>query len=98
VDDCFFRKLFDAPDVSEVHRNTFWETILVGILRDQFDEASQLCPAKDRWHRRARAQTVFDSRIRSEFTYAKQFTNNDEHANTKGDGMGQPDGRAVADV
>jgi len=98
VDDYFFRKLFDAPDVSEDHRNAFWETILVGALRSQFDSAKQLCPAKDRWHRQARAQSAFDGRIRSEFTYAKQFTNNDEYRITDRGGLGQPDGRAVADV
>ncbi|WP_158666482.1 hypothetical protein [Salinibacter altiplanensis] len=98
VDDCFFRKLFDAPDVSEDHRNPFWETILVGALRAQFENAKQLCPAKDRWHRQARAQSAFDGRIRSKFTYAKQFTNNDEYRITDRGGLGQPDGRAVADV
>ncbi len=98
VDDCFFRKLFDAPDVSEDHRNAFWETILVGALQTQFENAKQLCPAKDRWHRRARAQSAFDGRIRSEFTHAKKFTDNNEHNQTEGNGLGQPDGRVVEDV
>lgn len=98
VDECFFRRLFDAPDISQHHRQAFWETFLVGALRSQFDEAEQLCPAKDRWHRRARARSAFDNRIRSEFTYAKQFERHDEHEITDEDGLGQPDGRAVANV
>jgi CRISPR system Cascade subunit CasA len=98
VDDCFFRKLFDAPDISDHHRSAFWETILVGVLREQFDDAKQLCPAKDRWHRQARAQSVFDGRIESEFTYAKQFATNHEHTDHEPNGVGQPDGRALADV
>lgn len=98
VDACFFRQLFDAPDISNDHRRAFWHTILVGILQDQFEEAKQLCPAKDRWHRQARAQSVFENRTESEFTYAKQFATDYEHTDNERNGMGQPDGRAVADV
>jgi CRISPR system Cascade subunit CasA len=98
IDQYFFERLFDAPDLDDEKRSQFWETILVGALRSQFDSAKQLCPAKDRWHRRARAQSAFDGRIRSEFTYAKQFTENDEYGVTGKYGLGQPDGRAVANV
>lgn len=98
VDACFFRYLLDAPDISEHHRSAFWETILVAALQGQFDDAKHLCPDKDRWHRQARAQSVFENRIESAFTYAKQFANDHEHADNEPNGVGQPDGRAVADV
>jgi CRISPR system Cascade subunit CasA len=98
IDHRFFDRLFDAPDLDDAQRSQFWETVLVDALRAQWKDAKQLCPANDRWHRRARAQSVFDGRLRSEFTYAKQFTNNDEYDRTEGNGLGQPDGRAVADA
>lgn len=98
VDACFFRQLFDAPDISKDHRRAFWETILVGILQDQFKDAKQLCPAKERWLRQARAQSVFDNRIESEFTHAKHFASDYERTDDEYNGLGQPDGRAMADV
>lgn len=97
VDACFFQRLFDAPDVSEHHRSAFWETILVGALQSQFEEAKRLCPDKNRWERQARAQSAFDGRIKSEFTYAKQNASDHEHAG-KQTGVGKPDARAVAGV
>ena len=98
VDACFFRYLLDAPDISDHHRNAFWETILVGVLRDQFDDAKQLCPAKNRWHRQARAQSAFDNRTKSEFTYAKQFATDYEHTDRERNRAEKPDGQTVANV
>lgn len=98
VDACFFRYLLDAPDISKYHRSAFWETILVGALQHQFDDAKHLCPEKNRWHRQARAQSAFENRIESAFTYAKQFENDHEHADNEPNGVGQPDRRAMADV
>jgi CRISPR system Cascade subunit CasA len=97
IDQNFFSRLFDAPDMDDAERYTFWETVLVDALRAQWNDAKHLCPEKDRWERVARAQSVFENRTRSTFTYAKQFANDDEHENTE-DGLGQPDRRAVADL
>jgi CRISPR system Cascade subunit CasA len=102
VDACFFEKLFEAPAFGDDQRNVFWETILVGALHTQMQEAQSLCPAKDRWRRLARAQAPFERRIRTTFTYAKQTnttaTHEHEEPYTEGEGMGEPDARAVADV
>jgi len=98
VDACFFQHLLDAPNTSEHHRQAFWETFLVGVLQTQFDDAKQLCPAKDRWHRQARAQSAFDNRIESEFTYAKQFTSDHEHKDTGRNRAVQSDETSMADV
>jgi CRISPR system Cascade subunit CasA len=97
IDQNFFSRLFNAPDMDDAERYTFWETVLVDALRAQWNDAKHLCPEKDRWERVARAQSVFENRTRSTFTYAKQFANDDEHENTE-DGLGQPDRRAVADL
>ncbi len=98
VDRCFFRYLLETPNISAEHRNAFWDTILVGALRSQFDEARHLCPEKDRWHRQARAQSAFDNRIKSELDYAKQFANDHDHTDREQDRIEKPDGTAVANV
>ncbi|WP_263818237.1 hypothetical protein [Salinibacter sp.] len=98
VDACFFQHLLDAPNISEHHRQAFWETFLVGGLRTQFEDAKQLCPAKNRWHRQARAQSAFDNRTKSEFTYAKQFTSDHEHKDRERHRAVQPDGKFMGNV
>jgi len=98
VDQQFFKKLFETPELDDEIRSTFWHTTLIDALRTQMESAKRLCPAKNRWERLARAQSTFESCIRSAFTYAKQFAKDNEHNQTETDGMGQPDGRAVADL
>jgi hypothetical protein len=98
IDQNFFSRLFDAPDMDDAERYTFWETVLVDALRAQWKDAQLLCPAKDQWHRLSRAESTLDHCIKSTFTYAKHVTEADEHKNEKEDRMGQPDGRAVADL
>lgn len=72
IDQRFFDRLFEAPDMSDEERQTFWETILVDALQTQMKEAMTLCPNKQPWKRKAHAQSVFTGRMRHEFTYAKQ--------------------------
>lgn len=95
IDQNFFSQLFDAPDMDDAERYTFWETVLVDALRAQWKNAKLLCPAKDQWQRLARAQSTLERRIKSIFTYAKQVARDNEHQNTE-DGMGEPDARVVA--
>ena len=97
IDQRFFDRLFDAPDMDDDERYTFWETVLVDALRDQWEDAKRLCPAKDQWHRLARAQSTLDGRIKSTFTYAKQVAEANEHPNA-GNGMEESDARPVADL
>ncbi|WP_022835509.1 hypothetical protein [Salisaeta longa] len=73
IDQRFFDRLFEAPDMSDEERQTFWETILVDVLQTQMNEAMTLCPNKQPWKRKAHAQSVFSGRMRHEFTYAKQY-------------------------
>lgn len=73
IDQRFFDRLFEAPDMSPDERQTFWETILVDALQTQMNEAMALCPNKQHWKRKAHAQSVFTRRIKKEFTYAQQL-------------------------
>lgn len=78
IDERFFDRLFDAPDMSDDERQTFWETILVDVMRTQMREALTLCPNKQSWKRKAHAQSVFTGRMRSDFTYAEQLQSTDD--------------------
>ena len=73
IDQRFFDRLFEAPNIDDKGRLAFWETILVEALETQFTEAKELCPNKHRWKRLAKAQSILDSRMKSAFTYANQF-------------------------
>ncbi len=101
VDQHFFDRLFRAPDLSDEERSTFWETTLVRALKEQMAEAVALGPDKNYWERRARAQSTFDDRIKSTFTYATPIASTHDHVDSKHDDerhVAEPDARAVADV
>lgn len=80
IDQRFFDRLFEAPDMSDDERLTFWETILVEAFQTQFKHAKELCPNKHRWKRLAKAQSIVDNRARAAFTYANQFDNESAYA------------------
>ena len=80
IDQRFFDRLFEAPDLDDEERLTFWETILVKALRTQFNQAKELCPNKHRWKRLAKAQSIFDNQMKSAFTYANQYENESAYA------------------
>jgi len=97
IDGKYFEQLFDAPNLKDEERWSSWESILVTILQERVQEAFDVAERGRYWERVAQAQSILRNRTRSEFSYAKQFTNDNEHENTE-DGLGQPDGRAVADL
>jgi CRISPR system Cascade subunit CasA len=80
IDQRFFDRLFEAPDMKDEERQTFWETILVEAFQTQFKHAKELCPNKHRWKRLAKAQSIVDNRARAAFTYANQFDNESAYA------------------
>ncbi len=80
IDQRFFDRLFEAPDLDDEDRWTFWETILVKALETQFTEAKELCPNKHRWKRLAKAQSIAQNQARTAFTYANQFDNESAYA------------------
>jgi len=79
IDGKFFDRLFEAPMIDDHKRWTFWETLLVGLLRGQARDAFELAARDRHWERLAQAQSVLDRRIKSTFTYAKQVAEADEH-------------------
>jgi CRISPR system Cascade subunit CasA len=98
IDTEFFKCLFNAPELTDEKRWRFWESTLVTILREQVQDAFDVAERNRYWERVAHARSILQNRTRSAFTHAKQFSNEHEHTTTEEDGMGQPDGRAVADV
>jgi len=97
VDEKFFEQLFDAPDLDDEERYSFWESTLVSILRKQVRDAFDIAEQNRYWERIAQAQSILRNRTRSEFTYAKQFAKANEHPNA-GNGMEECDARPVADL
>lgn len=90
IDQRFFDRLFDTPDMSDEERQTFWETILVEALQTQMREALALCPNKQQWKRKAHARSVFKGRMRKEFTYAEQHQSTDENEHDGENGDAEP--------
>lgn len=98
IDERFFERLFEASVMDDHERWTFWETLLVDLLRDQARDAFELAARGRHWERLAQAQSVLDRRIKSTFTYANQVAEANERENTEENGVGQPDARAGADL
>jgi CRISPR system Cascade subunit CasA len=97
IDQRFFEKLFRASEMSDKARSQFWETALVGALRAQWEDAKSFCPAKDQWHRLARAKSTLDRRIKYTFTHAKQTAKFNEHTKAEEE-KEESNARPVADL
>lgn len=97
VDAKFFEQLFDAPDLDDEERWSFWESILVTILRNHVKGSFDIAERSRYWERVARAKSILRNRSRSEFSYAKQFAHDNEYANTE-EGMEESDARPMADL
>lgn len=98
IDEKFFEQLFDAPDLKDQERWSFWESVLITILREQVQDAFDIAERARYWERLAHAKSILRNRASSTFTYAKQLTSTYDHDETEQDGLGQPDARPVANL
>ena len=78
IDERFFEQLFKVPQMPDGEPERFWETILVGILREQVREAFTFAKHDRYWERLGRAQSILRHGIRSDFTHAEQNDEDDE--------------------